>query len=147
MKFIYIKDEHKNEIHYYGKEKTALVTKIENLCNLEDDNLVGYHQNSIRPLNPLLLEVFITNNDKTYTILDHTEYLIKHRLYELKNRYEDTFIYINKSCLANVNLIDHFEVSFGGALIVVFKSGYQEYVSRRLIKTVKERILKNESTN
>lgn len=142
MKFIYIEDETKNELCYYGKEKTPFITYIESICNQDEKQLIGYYKNTFQQLNPFELEVFITHNDKTYTIYQQKEYLIKKRLYELNDLFGDTFIYINKSCLANIKLIDHFEVSFGGALIVIFKSGYQEYVSRRLIKTVKERILK-----
>jgi len=37
-------------------------------------------------------------------------------------------------------LIKKFDVSFGGALTVIFKNGYTDYVSRRQMKIVKERI-------
>ena len=50
------------------------------------------------------------------------------------------FVYINQGCLADLKKVHHFEASIGGSLRVVFKSGYKDYVSRRQIKIVKERI-------
>ena len=53
---------------------------------------------------------------------------------------DDTFIYINQGCLANINLIDRFDASIGGTLLIIFKSGYKDYVSRRQLKKIKERL-------
>ena len=70
---------------------------------------------------------------------------MKKRLYELNEMLKDSFVYINQGCLANLKMIDHFDASISGNLIVITKSGYKDYVSRRQIKNVKERIgIKNE---
>ena len=53
---------------------------------------------------------------------------------------KDSFVYINQGCLANLKMIDHFDASIGGTLMVVFKSGYKDFVSRRQLKNIKERI-------
>ena len=54
-------------------------------------------------------------------------------------------MYINQGCLVNIDKIDHFDASISGNLIIYLKSGYKDYVSRRQIKNVKERIgIKNE---
>ena len=37
-------------------------------------------------------------------------------------------------------MIDRFNASIGETLLVIFKSGYKDYVSRRQIKNVKERM-------
>ena len=37
-------------------------------------------------------------------------------------------------------MISHFDLSLGGTMKVVFKSGYKDYVSRRQIKNIKERL-------
>ena len=79
-------------------------------------------------------------DDKVYAITKNGNYLIKKRLYELDKTTLNTFTYINQGCLANLKKVDHFEVSFGGALLAVFNSGYKDYVSRRQLKIVKERI-------
>ena len=52
----------------------------------------------------------------------------------------DNFIKINKSCIANLKKIKRFDASFGGAMQVTFKNGHTDFVSRRNLKNVKERM-------
>ena len=61
-------------------------------------------------------------------------------MYELYELFSDRFIYINQGCLANIKYIDSFDASFSGSLIVIFKSGHKDYVSRRQVKNIKERL-------
>lgn len=140
MKFRFEKSLEKEEIIAFSKEKNELIKTIENICLQDDNRLLGYNNNTIKELNPLLIECFITYADKIYAIYKGNKYQIKKRLYELSAVYKETFIYLNQGCLANINMIDHFDASIGGALLVIFKSGYKDYVSRRQIKNVKERI-------
>ena len=139
MKFRFVKSEDKEEVVVYGKSQTELVNKIKALCD-EEKTLIGYDNNKFKELNISEIECFITTDDKVYAITKNGNYLIKKRLYELDKTTLNTFTYINQGCLANLKEVDHFEVSFGGALLVVFKSGYKDYVSRRQLKIVKERI-------
>ena len=94
----------------------------------------------IKEINPMEVECFISNGDKVYALINKEEYLVKKRLYELNELLGGMFTYINQSCLANLNLVDHFDASIGGTLFIIFKSGYKDYVSRRQIKNIKERI-------
>ena len=50
------------------------------------------------------------------------------------------FVRINQSCLGNVRRIARFDASIGGSLMVTFENGHRDYVSRRQLKTVKERM-------
>ena len=140
MKFRFEKVEDKEEIVAYGKEKTKLINLIETLCFQEEHPLVGYSEGEIKELNVLEIECFYTQKEKVYALIDGEIYLIKKRLYELYESCKDTFTYINQGCLANLKMVDHFEASLGGSLLVVFKSGYKDYVSRRQLKNVKERM-------
>jgi len=65
---------------------------------------------------------------------------LNHRLYQLEERLGTRFLKINQSCLANIQQIQRFDASLAGALLVIFKNGYRDYVSRRQLKTVKERM-------
>lgn len=140
MKFKFEKDENRSEVIAYSKEKTELISMIESICFADEFPLVGYYENEIKELNALEIECFYTSNEKIYALLDKKSYLVKKRLYELNDLFKDTFIFINQGCLVNLNHIERFEVSIGGSLIVVMKSGYKDYVSRRQIKSIKERI-------
>ena len=139
MKFRFVKSEDKEEVVVYGKSQTELINKIKALCD-EETTLIGYDNNKFKELNISEIECFTTIDDKVYAVTTYGTYLIKKRLYELDKITSNAFTFINQGCLANLKKVDHFEVSFGGALLVVFKSGYKDYVSRRQQKIVKERI-------
>ena len=65
----------------------------------------------------------------------------KKRLYKIEEMLEDDdFIKINQSCIVNIKMIESFDASIGGALMIKLKNGYRDYISRRQIKAVKERL-------
>lgn len=140
MIFKFIKTEDKEEVIVYGKEKTKLIKEIEKLCDEKSQILIGYNDGIIKELNYLNIECFFTYDDKVYALYDKNKYLIKKRMYELYELFSDRFIYINQGCLANIKYIDSFDASFSGSLIVIFKSGHKDYVSRRQVKNIKERL-------
>ena len=139
MKFRFVKTDDKEEIVVYAKDKNDLIIAIENMC-VQDSNIVGFYREKMTILNPLAIECFYSENDKVYALYNNETYLIKKRLYEIYEQVKDSFVYINKGCMVNVNKISHFDVSFGGSLLVVLKSGYKEFISRRRLKDVKERM-------
>lgn len=139
MKFIFVESKEKEEVIVYANKKNDLINSIEKLCN-ENNKVIGYKDNIIKELDLLHIECFYTSNDKIYAIYNKEHYLIKNRLYELYELYSYKFIYINQGCLVNLDFIDHFEVSIGGSLMIVLKSNYKDYVSRRKIKDIKERL-------
>ena len=51
-----------------------------------------------------------------------------------------SFIKINQSAIANLKMIRKFDSTIGGTIKVVFKNGHVEYVSRRNIQRLKERL-------
>ena len=140
MKFKFEKTLDREEVIVYSSRKTDLVQLIENICFLDEHHLVGYQDGIIKELNPLEVDCFYTSFEKVYALLDNEEYLVKLRLYELYELAKDSFVYINQGCLANINKIAKFDVSIGGTLMVVFKSGYKDYVARRRLKEIKERM-------
>ena len=52
----------------------------------------------------------------------------------------EDFLKINQSCIVSIDRIERFDVTPGGALTVIMKNGYKDYVSRRQMKAVKERL-------
>ena len=138
MKFVFI-ESNENVVKVYAKERNALIDAIESMCNI-DNNILGYNEDSIVELNLNKVECFYTQKDRVCAISDNKVYFGKKRLYELYELAKDSFVYINQGCLANINKIAKFDVSIGGTLMVVFHSGYKDYVARRRLKEIKDRI-------
>ena len=131
----------KNEkIYIIAREKTPLIEEIEKLLSNEGRELLGYGDGEIVKLDTRQVECFTVDSSKVYAILEGKRLRVKERLYVIEEMLGDVFIKINQSCIANINMIKKFESSIGGAIRVVFKSGHKDYISRRQLKAVKERL-------
>lgn len=84
--------------------------------------------------------VFFTEDNKVFALTENEKYRLKSRLYQLEENLNDNFVKINQSCIANIKSIDKFKATVGGSLTVIFKNGYVDFVSRRNLKNVKERL-------
>lgn len=128
------------EILIYAHERTKLIDDIESFVNNRINELIGYSEGEARMLSPSQISCFTVENNKVYAITDKEKLQIKMRLYQLEEILDVGFIKINQSCIANINEIKRFDTSISGTLKVIFKNGYSDYVSRRNIKAVKERL-------
>ena len=137
----FIEKDHDEEVIIFAKERTDLVNEIENLVLSDAISLTGVYNDEIIKLNPLDVCCFISENNKVFAIIDDKKYQIKQRLYQLEqldfNKY---YIKINQSCFANIKKIKKFENTIGGSLKVIFKNNYTDYIARRELKNVKERM-------
>lgn len=140
MKFEYIQKHDDNRVVVYAPEKTKVIEEIENLAISEDINILGYDEDEVFPININDILSFYVENDKTYAILMDKTYSIKFRLYQIEEKLTNDFIRINKSRIINRKYIEKFDLSWSGTLLVVMKNGLKDYVSRRLISSVKERM-------
>ena len=137
---IVIDKNHDEQILIYAHEKTALICDIEQLVNNDSFDLTGYGETETIKLNLNEICCFITEDSKVYALTEKGKYRLKSRLYQIEENLNDNFVKINQSCIANIKKIDKFKASVGGALTVIFKNGYEDYVSRRNLKNVKERL-------
>ncbi len=128
------------EIHIYAHERTRLIDDIESLINDYKKEIIGYTDGGAYKLSPAQITCFVVENNKVYAIRGKEKLQIKVRLYQLEEMLSGGFVKINQSCIANINEIKKFDTSISGTLKVIFKNGYSDYVSRRNIKTVKERL-------
>lgn len=123
-------------------KRTPLIDEIEKLVLQENitDKIPGYDQDEITMLDISQVECFYVEADKTYaSYIDGKPYLIKKRLYELENILPADFERINKSAIANWKRISKFKVQLSGAVDVVFKNGYTDFISRRCFAELKRR--------
>ena len=134
-----IDKEHKEEVIVYAKAETQLVNSIKELV-LSETQLVAFKGDEIIKISPNDVYCFTIEKNKLYAVMENEKLQIKKRLYQLEESLGNTFVKINQSSIANIKKIDRFSVSIGGALMVKFKNGYRDFVSRRQVKFVKERM-------
>ena len=128
------------EIIIYAHEKTPFICEIEELVKNNSVDLIGYTENETVKLNLSDIYCFFTEDNKVYALTENEKYRLKSRLYQIEENLNDNFVKINQSCIANIKKIDKFKATVGGSLMVIFKNGYVDFVSRRNLKNVKERL-------
>lgn len=128
------------EIIIRCKKRTPTVDKIERLIGNDDERLIGFKDGEANVIDINDVYCFIVQNNKVFAVLENEMLLLKQRLYIIEERSGPEFIKINQSCLANIDKIRKFDMTVAGALKVVFKNGYVDYVSRRNLKAIKERL-------
>lgn len=143
MKFKMIIDKTKEEeVVVTAHEPSALTERIEQLV-LEytgTDRITAYTEDDTRILKFQEIVCIIVVDGKTYAVdRKGVQHRLKQRLYELEAILPTTFIRINKSAIANETQIERFAANFSGAVDVVFRGGWREYVSRRCFAEIRRR--------
>lgn len=140
MKFrLFIDRDREEEVIVYAHEKSRLVSSIEKLVS-DNAELIGYNGKTAVKINLSEVYCFVTERNKVYAVTEKEKLQMKLRLYQLEEIADENFVKINQSCIANIRTIERFDASVSGTMRVVFKNGYTDYVSRRQMKTVKERL-------
>lgn len=137
---VIIDKERDEEIVLYLKEHKPIEERIRGVIGADVTELIGYDGQGVVRLDPARVSCFSVELGRTVAVAGEKRYRVDKRLYELSELLDDTFIKINQSCIANIKMIERFDASLGGSLIVIFKDGNRDYVSRRQLKHVKERI-------
>ena len=142
MKYsIIIDKERDEEVIIYAKERGELVERIEALLReRKSDVIVAVSGNDTVMLGAGDIICFTVVDGATYALTEKGKYKTKMRLYQAEEDYGSDILKINQSCLVRVSAIERFSASIGGSLIVHLKGGYKDYVSRRQMKMVKERM-------
>ena len=138
--YTYIEKTDEEKVLIYANERTKIVDEIESLISLTNIDLTGTFNVEIIKIDINEVSCFISENNKVFALINDKKYQIKQRLYQIEEMNLESFIKINQSCLANKKKIKKFESTIGGSLRVVFKNGYIDYISRRELKNVKERM-------
>jgi len=143
MKFkIMIDKEKDEEIVATVREPSTLTEQIQQLV-LEytgTDRITAYGEDDTVILKFQQIACITVLDGRTYAIDEKgKQYRLKQRLYELEAVLPASFIRINKSAIANELQIERFTANFSGAVDVVFRGGYPEYVSRRCLAQIRRR--------
>ncbi len=141
MKCTVILDKTRDEeILIYAHQRNELICEIERMSVGSTSQITGYLRGDIVKLNIKDIYCFTVENSKVYAICKDEKYLLKLRLYNIEDILDKDFIKINQSSIANINKIQKFDASISGTLKVIFENGHTDYVSRRNIRSIKERI-------
>ena len=142
MKYTIIIDKNREEeVIVYAKEKSTLTDEIERLVSDNNIELIGYDKNGEGvKLTADEVYCFTAEDNKIFAITEKDKLRIKNRLYQLEGFLPEYFVKINQSCVANIRKVARFDTSVSGTLLIKFKNGYKDYVSRRQMKAVKERL-------
>ena len=141
MKFtVILNSEREDEVIVYAKEKNSLVKSIEDLVNGADNYFTVQNERGIKRITEKEAYCFYIEDKKVYVLTEKEKLLLKMRLYSIEEKLSEDFIKINQSTVINIKKIQRFDVSVTGTLKVVLKNGYTDYVARRRIKNVKERL-------
>lgn len=140
MKLEIITDENCEEkIVIYQHNENPLTEKIKQLVE-ETEEIIGYKEKEILKLNPYDIFCVTVIENKVCAVLKDETYQLKERLYTLEEKLPQVFVKINQSCIANIEKIGRFDASISGTLKLTFKNGWTDYVSRRQLKSIKERL-------
>ena len=145
MKFNLIITKEEESITLCVHKRTQLTDKIEELVNndeltIDGININGYLDKDIVPLKLEKISRFYAEDDKCYASVDNKTYQIRKRLYQIEEILPSYFIRINKSSIININFIKRFNTSWTANVFVELKDGVKDYISRRQLKNVKERL-------
>lgn len=139
--FTFIDSNEEERVIIYAKEKTSLVEQIEKLVASTGVSLRGTCEDTSVLIDPTEVTAFIVESGRIYALINEKKYQLKERLYQLKDMpFNEYYVKLNQSCYANIKKIKEFKSSIGGAIMVIFQNGYVDYISRRELKNVKERI-------
>lgn len=137
---IIIDTEHEEKIVIYAKKENRFTEEIKRIAEQYSTEFLGYKGSEITRLNPFDIYYISVISGKVYAVCKNDKFILKERLYTLEEKLPEIFVKINQSCLANINKAERFDTSISGTLKIKFKNGDTEYVSRRQLKTIKERI-------
>ncbi|MBR5451722.1 MAG: LytTR family transcriptional regulator [Clostridia bacterium] len=141
MKFELIIDPAAEEkVTVVARSRNGIAAKIEALIEQTELDMIGYSGKEGEKISLDDVCFFAAEGDKIFAFLGDKKLHIKSRLYLLEERLPQNFVKINQSCLANIKMITRFDASVSGTLMVFFKNGKSDYVSRRQLKHVKERL-------
>ena len=128
------------EVLIFLHERREISDRIEELLSEDGRELIGYGEGCAVKLTVRDIFSVSVEDGKTYVTTERDRLQMRQRLYVLEELLGGDFVKINQSCLVRVKVIERFDASVGGSLMVTLKNGYKDYVSRRQLKTVKERI-------
>lgn len=130
------------EVLIRAKEWNEEVTLLmERLQEKRPSYFSGMNDDTRHIFKPEEILYLYTENKTVMARTEDGRYRMKERLYELeKELAADHFVRLSKSAIANLDALQKFEASFNGTLCVYFKNGEKEYVSRKYVSQIRNKL-------
>lgn len=123
----------------WSDELEAIVRQLNNTKN---KRIIGVTQDQSVLLDPTDIDFVYAEQRKVYaTTITKQDIELKMKLYELEELLEPRhFTRFSKSVIGNIQHIQRFELAFNGNILIHFESGNKEYVSRKYVTSLKEKL-------
>ena len=135
------------EVVVYCHNESALTERLREAVEEHKSGITAYSDGGIVLLSLGEVYAFTVEDGHVTAITERGRLRVRERIYQLEETVGARFVKINQSTLANLSHVDRFDVTIGGSLAVIFKNGYRDYVSRRQLRAVKERIKERNGLN
>ncbi|RIW32044.1 LytTR family transcriptional regulator [Bacillus salacetis] len=123
----------------WSEELEALVKKLE---QKSPNRIVGSEGEQSILLSPDEIDYVFAVNRKVFASIHKQSIELNMKLYEAEDLLESHgFCRLSKSAIGNLNRINRFELAFNGSLCVFFHSGSKEYVSRKYVQELKQKLI------
>lgn len=142
MKIEIITDTNEEEllVKIFAKQINDDVQKIISLLNKNQDSIIGFKNDQVFIIEESdIIRVYIEDKKVFIKTVDDI-YSSKKRLYEIENSLGNDFIKISQSEIANIKYIKKLDFSYKGTIMLIFKNGDKSFVSRRSLKTFKDKL-------
>ena len=112
---------------------------VKRLSEEREQTIAGFKDDIVAVLEPDSLFRVYTSNSKVFAQINHGEYQLRLRLYELEQRLDrHSFVRISNSEIINLKKVKGFDLSFSGTICVMLSDGTVTYVSRRYVAKIKQ---------
>lgn len=137
------KNNTETSITIKAKEWTAELKEIISFLNRKQpQRLFGVDNDQTVLLEPEEIDFVYAKNRRIYAALNKQSVEIRMKLYEVEEALATyDFMRFSKSVVGNINRIQRFELSFNGNLCIYFHSGNKEYITRKYVPAIKERLM------
>lgn len=139
-----IDDNHEEtRITIQAREWTQNLEEIVNIINKKkQQRLLGIDEEQTVLLDPKEIDFIHAEKRKIYAVSKDSRFEVKMKLYEVEEfLIPHGFMRFSKSVIGNIDSIEKFEASFNGNLCVYFQSGNKEYITRKYVNAIKEKLI------
>ncbi|MFB1052043.1 LytTR family DNA-binding domain-containing protein [Paraliobacillus sp. JSM ZJ581] len=103
--------------------------------------LFGVESDQTILLDPNRIDFIYAEKRRVFARIDNRKVELRMKLYEMEEMLVPyDFMRFSKSVIGNLNQIDRFELSFNGNLCVHFYSGNKEYITRKHVSSIKNKL-------